>query len=42
MVKLKVSVDKSWDKNKLNKLTASKRSLGKTGSEEKGAFIPKY
>jgi hypothetical protein len=39
-VKLKVGFDKSWCGNKLNESTALKRSLGKTGSGKRGAFIP--
>ncbi len=42
MVKLKASFDKSWDKNKQNKLTVLKKVSEKTGLGEKGAFIPKY
>ncbi len=42
MVKLKVSFEKSWGKNKWHELTALKKSPGKTGLGEKRAFIPKY
>jgi hypothetical protein len=42
MVKLKVSFDKAGAKINENQITALKESLwGKTGSGEKGAFIPK-
>ncbi len=41
MVNLKVSFEKSWGKNKWHELSDLKKSPGKTGLGEKGAFNPK-